>query len=57
MRGERLKQKKKSSVSVAKFGTVGVANVVLTRQQLSGDCGGWGTPICGLQNQIVFLTG
>lgn len=37
-----LNKKKISSVSVAKFGTVSVANVVLTRQQLSGDCGGGG---------------
>lgn len=42
MRGERLKQKKNRLFRVAKFGTVGVANVVLTRQQLSRDCGGGG---------------
>ena len=48
VRGERLK-KKKSSVTVAEFGTAGVANVVLTRQQRSGDCVGDLFAVCKIR--------
>ena len=48
VRGERLK-KKKSSVTDAEFGTAGVANVVLTRQQRSGNCEGDLFAVCEIR--------
>lgn len=48
VRGERLK-KKKSSVTDAEFGTAGVANVVLTRQQRSGNCEGDLFAVCKIR--------
>ena len=48
-------KKKKSSVTVAEFGTAGVANVVLTRQQRSGDCVGDLFAVCKIRCVFDWL--